>query len=175
MAAAHDVVASMLAWWLAFLLRFNFEVPREYLGMIAQTLPVVVIVQTGVFWYFGLYRGIWRYASLSDFKRIVLSVVVASALVTALLLMLRTGVPRSVLVLDPILLAFSMAGSRMAYRLWRERRQSRRLPFHRQPVLVLGAGEAGAKLVAELALNREWRVVGVLDDDRKKHGRHMHG
>jgi FlaA1/EpsC-like NDP-sugar epimerase len=175
MAAAHDVLASMLAWWIAFLLRFNFEVPGEYLRIFAQTVPGVVLLQTGVFWYFGLYRGIWRYASLADFKRIILSVLVASALVTTLLFMFRTPIPRSILVLDPILLAFSMAGSRMAYRMWKERRASRRLPFDRQPVLVLGAGAAGAKLIAELALSREWRVVGVLDDDRKKRGRQIHG
>ncbi|MPZ47405.1 MAG: NAD-dependent epimerase/dehydratase family protein [Betaproteobacteria bacterium] len=175
MATAHDVVAAMLAWWIAFLLRFNFQVPSEYLDDFSRTLPFVVLLQTGVFWYFGLYRGIWRYASLSDFKKITLSVIVAGVVVTALLFMLRIPIPRSVLVLDPILLAFSMAGSRLAYRMWKERRASRRLPFDRQPVLVLGAGAAGANLVAELARNRDWRVVGVLDDDRKKRGRQIHG
>jgi FlaA1/EpsC-like NDP-sugar epimerase len=175
MAAGHDVLAAALAWCIAYLLRFNFDIPAEYLEMMLQSLPWVVALQTAVFLYFGLYRGIWRYASLPDLKRIVLAVAVAAAVLTALFFMLRVGVPRSVLVLDPLLLAMGMAGSRLAYRMSKERRVSVLLPAEREPVLVLGAGEAGASLVAELALSRELRVVGVLDDDRLKRGRQIHG
>src|SRR5262245_9028573 len=89
--------------------------------------------------------------------------------------MLHSGVPGSVLVPDPLLLAMLMAGSRLAYRMAKERRVSILLPAEREPVLVLGAGEAGADLVAELALSRELRVVGVLDDDRLKRGRQING
>ena len=175
MAAAHDVAAAALAWWIAYLLRFNFDIPPEYLAMMLSALPWVVAVQATIFLYFGLYRGIWRYASLPDLKRIVVAVAVAAATLTALFFMLHVGVPRSVLVLDPLLLAMTMAGSRLAYRMSKERRVSILLPAEREPVLVLGAGEAGASLVAELALSRELRVVGVLDDDRLKRGRQMHG
>lgn len=134
----------------------------------------VVAAQAAIFWYFGLYRGIWRYASLPDMKRIVMAVAVAAAAVTTVLFMLRIGVPRSVLILDPLLLAMVMAGSRLAYRMRKEQRGAV-LSSQREPVLVLGAGEAGASLIAELALSREWRVVGLLDDDRLKRGREIHG
>ena len=175
MAAAHDVTAAALAWWIAYLLRFNFDIPPEYVTMMLSSLPWVVAVQAAIFLYFGLYRGIWRYASLPDLKRIMVAVAVAAATLTAIFFMLHVAVPRSVLVLDPILLAMTMAGSRLAYRMSKERRVSILLPAEREPVLVLGAGEAGANLVAELALSRELRVVGVLDDDRLKRGRQMHG
>ena len=175
MAAAHDVTAAALAWWIAYLLRFNFDIPPEYLTMMLSSLPWVVAVQATIFLYFGLYRGIWRYASLPDLKRIMVAVAVAAATLTAIFFMLHLPVPRSVLVLDPILLAMTMAGSRLAYRMAKERRVSILLPAEREPVLVLGAGEAGANLVAELALSRELRVVGILDDDRFKRGRQMHG
>jgi FlaA1/EpsC-like NDP-sugar epimerase len=175
MAAAHDVVAAGFAWWIAYLLRFNFEIPHNYEAMMLHNLVWAVAVQAAVFWCFGLYRGIWRYASLPDLKRIVLAVVVAGAILTALFFMLRVAVPRSVLVLDPLLLAVIMAGSRLAYRMGKERRILGLLPPEREPVLVLGAGEAGASLIAELALSRELRVVGVLDDDWHKRGRQIHG
>jgi FlaA1/EpsC-like NDP-sugar epimerase len=174
MAAAHDWAAAALAWIAAFALRFNFEIPDEYAGMMWHNLPWVVAAQAAVFWYFGLYRGIWRYASLPDMKRIAMAVAVAAAAVTAVLFMLRIGVPRSVLVLDPLLLAMVMAGSRLAYRMRKEQRGAV-LANQREPVMVLGAGEAGANLIAELALSREWRVVGMLDDDRLKRGREIHG
>jgi len=175
MAAAHDMAAAAVAWWLAVLLRFNFEVPIEYARITYQTLPCVVAGQAALFWYFGLYRGIWRFASLPDLKRIILAITVAATLVAAALYMFRIPVPRSVLILDPVLLIVVMAGSRLAYRMHRERRKSGSLPAARQPVLVLGAGEAGANLIAELALSPQWRVVGVLDDERRKRGRQMYG
>ncbi len=175
MAAGHDLGAAVFAWVVAFLLRFNFEVPTEYAGMMWRHLPWVVAVQASVFWYFGLYRGIWRYASLSDLKRIIVAVLIAAAAITTTQFMLSVGIPRSVLVLDPILLAAVMAGSRLAYRMRKERRLSVLLPAEREAVLVLGAGEAGANLIGELALSREWRVVGVLDDDPLKRGRQIHG
>ena len=175
MAAGHDIVVAALAWIVAFLLRFNFEIPTDYAGMMWRHMPWVIAAQAAVFWYFGLYRGIWRYASLPDLKRIVLAVVIAAAGITTAQFMFQIGIPRSVLVLDPILLAMAMAGSRLAYRMRKEKRVSGLLPSGREPVLVLGAGEAGANLIAELALSREWQVVGLLDDDRLKRGRQIHG
>ena len=175
LAATHDVLAIAVAWCLAYLLRFNFEIPAEYRGLMLRNLPWVVIVQACIFWYFRLYRGIWRYASLPDLKRIVLAVAVAGASITAVAFMFRVPVPRSVLVLDPLLVAMIMAGSRLAYRMAKERRKSNLFPTQREPVLVLGAGEAGANLIAELAKSRELQVVGMLDDDRLKRGRQVHG
>src|SRR5690606_21968820 len=163
------------AWVAAFLLRFNFEIPPEYLELMWRSLLWVVAIQGSLFWYFGLYRGIWRYASLADAKRIVLTVGVASGVIAAVLYMLRVPVPGSGLVLDPILLLLGMAGSRVAFRMWKERRVSGVLPSDRQPVLVLGAGEAGAKLISELAFSRDWRVVGVLDDAPRRRKREIHG
>ena len=175
MAAAHDILGAVLAWWVSHLLRFNFDVPAEFQSMMSASLPWVVAIQAAVFWHFGLYRGIWRYASLPDLQRIVLSVAVSTAILTTVFFMLRTSVPRSVLVLDPLLLIGIMAGSRLAYRIAKEQRVLGLLPSARDPVLVLGAGEAGANLVIELAMSRELRVVGMLDDDRSKQGRQIHG
>lgn len=176
MAATHDMVATAIAWCGAFALRFNFDVPKDvYLEMMWINLPWVMALQASIFWYFGLYRGIWRYASLADLKRIALSVFIASTALATLLFLFRVPVPLSVLLLDPLLLALLMAGNRAAYRMWKERRVSGLLPTNRPRVLVLGAGEAAANLIAELILSRELQVVGVLDDDRLKHGRQIQG
>jgi FlaA1/EpsC-like NDP-sugar epimerase len=79
-------------------------------------------------------------------------------------------VPRSVLLLDPLLLVLIMGGSRFAYRMWREHRLYSLTKAMGEPVLVIGAGETGARLIRELWRSREWRVVGLLDDDAAKLG-----
>ena len=71
---AHDAIAAAVAWYLAYWLRFNFDIPDSYTHSWVVSLAFVVPLQTAVFWHFGLYRGMWRFASLSDLKRIVLAV-----------------------------------------------------------------------------------------------------
>src|SRR5512134_217888 len=173
LAFSHDVTAAALAWLFAFLLRFNFDIPPEYERLLAATLAWTVPVQAAVFLAFGLYRGIWRYASLPDLQRIALAVLVAvmAAAIAAQMAGQPLSVPRSVLALDPILLLLMMGGSRLAYRAWKEHRLYGSLQGRGQPVLVLGSGDAAVSLVKELARSTEWRVVGLLDDDLTKLGR----
>jgi len=131
-----------------------------------------------VFWRFGLYRGIWRFASLPDLKRIVLAVGVAALLIPLVLILFRvnTALPRSVLILDPLLLIILMGGSRLAYRAWKEHRLASVLHPDSRPVLVAGAGSAADFLLRELARNPAgFHVVGLLDDSRDKQGRLVQG
>ena len=175
LAFVHDVVASAIAWSVAFLLRFNFDVPQPYLMMMLQTLAWVVPVQAGIFWLFGLYRGIWRYASLPDLKRIVIAVAVAALALPALFLMLQIAVPRSVLIFDPLLLVLIMGGSRFAYRMWKEQSFNVITQVEREPVIVIGAEAAAVTLLKELARSSQWRVAAVFDDDATKIGRQLQG
>jgi len=175
LAFTHDVVAASVAWCAAFWLRFNLEVPDPYFSVMLMSLAWVVPLQAAVFWLFGLYRGIWRYASVADVQRIVFAVLVA-AMAVAMVLTLQggpTGVPRSVLILDPLLLAMAMGSSRMLYRIWRERRQAR--SGAARSVYVLGAGDAAAGLIKEFSRSGEWRVTALFDDNASRHGRSIHG
>jgi FlaA1/EpsC-like NDP-sugar epimerase len=177
LAFAHDTFAAAAAWCFAYLLRFNLDFEHPHLQSMWQTLPWVVLSQSLIFLWFGLYRGFWRYASLPDLKRIFLAVASAAMAVPLVLFMLRIPalVPRSVLVLDPILLFLIMCGSRIAYRLWKERRLYSLTNLQAKPVIVLGAGDAAAGLVKDLARSREWRVVGFLDDNLETRGKLLHG
>jgi FlaA1/EpsC-like NDP-sugar epimerase len=169
----HDVAAAALAWIAAFWLRFNFDVPPEYHELMVGILPWEVATYAALFWILGLYRGLWRYASLPDLQRIALVAGVGALAVPALLTFLRPqlAVPRTVYVLTPILLALAIGASRLAYRAWRERRLMTIIANPQAtPVLILGAGNAAAALVKELAMGAQWRVVGMLDDDARKRG-----
>ena len=179
LAFAHDVVAAGVAWLAAFWLRFNLELPPADFGRVAMaTLPAVLLLHALVFGVLGLYRGLWRYASLPDLQRILVAVAVAALAIPALftLVPLATPVPRSVYLITPVLLIGAMCGSRLAYRAWKERTlmgMVRHPDAH--PVLVLGAGVAAANLLRDLANSNQWRVVGLLDDDAGKHGSEIQG
>jgi FlaA1/EpsC-like NDP-sugar epimerase len=178
MALGHDVAAAALAWYLAYWLRFNTEIPQLNLPNMAGNMLWVVPLQALVFFSFGMYRGIWRYASVPDLQRIALAVALATLLIALMLVMLphqEPPVPRSVLLLDPLLLILFLGGSRLGYRIWKERRLRNVLGSPGKPVVILGAGDAAADLLKNLARAGDWRVLGLLDDNPAKRGRQIQG
>jgi len=176
-ALMHDIIVAAIAWAGAYLLRFNFSIPADHFLQMTQSLPFVIVLQATVFVSFGLYRGVWRFASVLDLKRILFSVCSAAVLVAAVLFMFRTEViiPRSVLILDPLLLILMMGGSRFTYRAWREYQLYGMTLKQGNPVIVLGAGEAAVALVKDLGRSTQWRVIGLLDDDSNIIGREIFG
>ncbi len=177
LALAHDLFAAGVAWYGAYLLRFNFELPAEHYAVMLQTLWVALPLQAFAFISFGLYRGTWRFASVLDLKRILLTVAFAAVVLVAVLFMLNTSfrVPRSVLILDPILLLLMMGGSRFVYRAIKEHQLYGAHLRRGEPVIVFGAGAAAMSLVKDLGQSGHWRVVGLLDDDETMHGREILG
>ncbi|NOT99218.1 MAG: polysaccharide biosynthesis protein [Sideroxydans sp.] len=177
LAVAHDIVAASLAWWLAYLLRFNFELTPSFQEELWQTLIWVVPVQALAFFAFRLYQGVWRFASVPDLRRILFAVLVASALIPLVLGFFRVQaiVPRSVLIIDPILLLLMMGGSRLLYRLWKENLLYGNFQLEGEPVLILGAGDAGVALSKDLSRSKDWHLVGFLDDSLSKQGRTLNG
>jgi FlaA1/EpsC-like NDP-sugar epimerase len=177
LAFAHDVAASALSWVLAFWLRLNLEMPEEFQPALAVAVTASVPLHALIFWSFGLYRGSWRYASLPDLRRIALACLIGALSVPAVLAFLRLGasVPRSTFILSPLLLAAIMAGSRIAYRAWKERRLYGRVYLTGMPVLVLGAGDITFNLLKEIEYSKQWRAVGILEDDPAWHDRVLFG
>lgn len=172
----HDLVAAALAWMLAFWLRFNFDVPTEFAQSAAYSLLWVLPLFGSLFFAFGLYRGLWRFASLSDLQHILSAVLTGAALTMVAVVFLGLGpIPRSVLVLHPLLLALTMGGSRFAYRSWKEHRLYGPARMRGQPVLVLGAGEAADSLLRELNRSGLWYAVALVDDNPAKVGRRLRG
>src|SRR6266568_3415488 len=148
LAFVHDVVAAAIAWVCLYWLRFNLEWHEPQMSDVWRTLAWVLPLQAGIFLAFGLYRGLWRFASLPDLQRIVLAVALGAVAIPVVLVMLR-----------------------LTYRIWKEHRLYSPLAALGEPVLILGAGEAGARLTKELVQSRQWRIVGLLDDDPAKQGR----
>lgn len=175
LAIIHDLMAAAAAWLVAYWLRFNLELPDLYNEQALESVLWVAPLYGLLFLASGLYRGIWRFASLPDLQRIIVSVTLGAFAVPAVLFMLQLSVPRSVLVVSPLLLVMFMGGSRLAYRGWKERRLGALIPASREPVVVLGAADAAASLVRELARSTQWEVIGVFDNERAHHRRQIHG
>lgn len=176
-ALMHDILAAILAWWMAFLFRFNFDIPSGFTETMLESAIWVIPLQASIFLLGGLYRGVWRFASLPDLQRILKAIGVATFLVATILYMFKPHgvVPRSVLIMNPILLLMMMGGSRFLYRYWKEHKLYGPTSRSGKPVLVLGDGEIAATLLKDLAKSEEWRIVGLLSDDKTMHGRELVG
>ncbi|MEW5878961.1 MAG: nucleoside-diphosphate sugar epimerase/dehydratase [Pseudomonadota bacterium] len=173
----HDVAAAAVSLVLAYAIRLNFEGTWWVFPSVWTLLPWLLPVQAAAFWASGLYRGLWRYASLRDIRQIAFAAGLATAAIPFVTLIARLDVvvPRSVLVIFPVLLAFFMAGSRLAYRMWREHKLTVVTREQGDPVIVIGAGGAAAKLLRELENSTLYKAVALLDDDPRKRGRILEG
>ena len=177
-ALVHDLIMIPVAWLLSYWIRFNIgEFPEHLLERAVYLLPLVLLIQGSAFVYFGLYRGVWRFASLPDLSRIVRAVVVSTALLAvALFLLFRLEyVPRSVFIIDAVLLIVLLGGPRLFYRFLKD--HSLGSKGLRDKVLVVGAGAAGEGLVRDLLRMRPlvYTPVAFVDDDPSKQGREIHG
>jgi len=174
-AVVHDVLAVVVAWFLAYWFRFNFMIPPSFFNGMWANLFWVLPLQVCLFFFFGLYQGVWRFASTPDLKRILKAVGICALVAAAVYLMLKPSgiIPRSVFLLNPILLLMIMGGSRFAYRAWKEYHLYGKMGTKGKPVIILGAGDAAIALVKDLARSNAWHVVGLLDDDKTMHGRQL--
>lgn len=175
LAFTHDALVALFIWYLAFSLRFNFSIPTEFVDDIKTSLPTVLIIESLCFYSFGLYRGLWRFASIPDLKRIVRAVGLSSLIIAFLSLLAQPHIiiPRSVLILNPLLLILAMGGSRFAYRAWKERRLFNAIATQGKPVLVIGVEDVALNLIKELSKSTEWHVVAMIDPKDQLIGREI--
>lgn len=176
-AFAHDLLMVPVAWGLAYWTRFNFErIPPVYLDMALRMLPVVLVLCGLLYWTFGLYRGVWRFASLPDLLRILKAVTATTlAVVVALFVINRSEhLPRSVPLLFFLFQLVLLAGPRLLYRWLKDHRLSLGSGSR---VLIVGAGRAGEMLVRDMrrAGAQRYEPVAFVDDKLRRHGADIHG
>lgn len=160
------------------MLRFNFEFPDNFLPVLWWGALVLLPAHALSCRLAGLYRGIWRFASLPDLKRVLRAVAFSTVGLLAFFAFYRFAhemVPRSLMILYPMLLVMYMGGGRLAYRMWHEHKLYGSLASQGKPVVIVGAGSGGAALVRELDRSSDWRVVALVDDDASKWGRELSG
>ncbi len=174
----HDLGMVMLAWWAAKSLRYALMPSLGPASFVPPEFPLVLLIQGGIFAWTGLYKGLWRFASVPDLWNIIRATVAGGVLIglTLFLYDRLLGVPRSVLLMYPLILAALLGVPRLAYRFWKDTRRDLVDGRARKRVLILGANRSGDALVRDLARNRgPYEVIGFLDDDAGLRGSKLHG
>jgi len=190
-----DMLILTSSLFLAYLIRFDFHLPQPHSLLLYQILPFVLIVKIVCFYFFDLYRGMWRYTSIADLLNIIKASSVSSLVIICLILFSHSrfiGFPRSVFVMDWCFTVLLISGYRLCIRLYFERisngktssiptRQVLTMFFKKMAetkrLLIIGAGNGGEKIYREIHDNArlQYTVVGFLDDDFSKVGKKIHG
>jgi FlaA1/EpsC-like NDP-sugar epimerase len=185
-----DVLLLCIAYFLSYFIRFEGRVPSDEISNFKNTVWLIILFKLFVFFMFNLYRGMWRYTSISDLINIIKATFVSSTIIILTILYLHRfqGYPRSVFVIDAFLTLVFIGGIRLFIRLILQKATSNIMgmvpfPFFQNTkeglkrLLIIGAGDAGERILRELHGNPrlKYNVVGFVDDDPKKHGMQIHG
>lgn len=180
-ALLHDTFMAGLSFVLALGLRLGDQALPHFSENLIPAWALFIAVSGCVFWATGLYRGIWRYASMNDLAAIVKAVTIALAIYVpiAFLTTRAVDIPRSSIVINWFVLIFLLGAPRMAYRIFKDRglrhllERSRHL---RVPVLVVGTGDAAEVFIREMARDRDgaYEILGVVDERGTRVGRSIH-
>ncbi len=172
-----EIATIVSAAVLAFLLRFDFQLPPAYVQTLALASIVWVLIKLTSFKLLGLDRRWARYISLADLLRLAWSNLIGSLFALAILLAIRSGVPKSVYAIDFLLCVTMAAGLRIAVRVVSEMSRSRHPLPDRKRTIIYGAGNAGASLLRDIRQNPAltYDICGFVDDDPRKLGLVFHG
>lgn len=172
----HDLCMVWLSWYGLHRFRFAIQPVPAHLQAFSAEMLLVLFAQGLVFWRVGLYRGVWRFASVPDLVNIMKAALLGLlAIVIALFFYNRLNlVPRTVLVLYPVVLSALLGMPRLLYRSWKDMTQKANVQASVR-VLILGAGEAGETLVRDLRRTGGYQPVGFLDDAARLHGSELQG
>ena len=178
----HDVCMAAAAFLIALFLRLGTDAWTLFITSLWSPMLVFTCICGLVFLTTGLYRGVWRYASMNDLVAIIKAVTVALAIflpVTFLITRLD-ALPRSWLVISWFVLVFLLGAPRMLYRVFKDqgfRHLLERDHHRRVPVLLIGSGDAAETFIREMARDRSgaFEVQAVIDEKGTRIGRHIHG
>ena len=180
MVITHDFFMAFAAFYLATILRLDNAAYKDFLLLEYHiSIIIMVLVQVTCFYISGLYKGIWRYSSTPDLIRLIKGVTIAvvSSFAALFLYNRLVFIPRSIFIIDWLLLIVSLGGSRFAYRIWRDQFTVNRSTNTQDRIIIVGAGAGGEKLFREIrySTNLQLNVVGFVDDDLGKRNKSLHG
>jgi FlaA1/EpsC-like NDP-sugar epimerase len=183
-----DITITVIAITAAFALRLAGDTITDYIGSLYWMILISLLIKPAIYYFFGLYRRLWAYASINELTLISSAVTVASAVFSTIMLILFISrvngarilnFPRTILLIDWLLSLVGIGGLRFSFRLLAEGRAASKKPIARKAknVLIIGAGDAGALVVRELQRNPQLGLhpVGYLDDDLTKQRHQIHG
>jgi FlaA1/EpsC-like NDP-sugar epimerase len=189
-----DLFLLSFSIYFAHLIRFDFVIPQQFLILLYRTLPFILIIKIASFYFFDLYRGMWRYTSIADLFNIIKASSLSTLLIVSFILFSTRfqGFSRSVFIIDWCFTILFISAYRLSIRLyfehlsddkfglipiWKTLNIFNRKQADKKRLLIIGAGNCGEKIYREIHDNDrlQYRVVGFLDDDSAKLGKKIHG
>ena len=182
-----DITLLVLAHFLAYEVRFEHALTSAERYQFISILPVILFIKIPVFYFFGLYRGMWRYTSTTDVINLIKAAIFSFLLlVTGILTINRfEGLSRSVFFLDTVFTFLLISGHRFAIRFFYKNVSGSRkllpaLPLphkSKKKLLLIGAGDAAEMIIREVRNNPmlPYEIVGLVDDNPNKIGLKIHG
>jgi FlaA1/EpsC-like NDP-sugar epimerase len=176
-----DILILTASLYAAIQFRFDFAVPEYYAPMFLRILPLMLVVKLAFLAYFGIYRGAWQYAGVSDLVQIVKAVLIGSVVVYATTRFVMPGwiiYSRSVVIIEMLGDIMLIGGLRLSLRMWKQHRsQTQYKNVERKRMLIIGAGDAGEMAARQLMAHPEYGSlpVGFIDDNPAKKGQRIHG
>ena len=176
-----DILGIIAASFLALLTRFEFDfhqIPPEFLKVIYEYGPFIIVVTLIIFTFFHVYSSLWEYAGIEEVFSLIAACLLSAVAKIVVISFTWSTMPRSWYVLDTMYLMILIGTTRVSYRLIRLRRQNRKFPWvKRKKVMIIGGGEAGRTLITEIQNSKylDQKVACIIDDDPKKIGRYIKG
>ncbi|MGB0452422.1 MAG: polysaccharide biosynthesis protein [Bacteriovoracaceae bacterium] len=180
LAVVYDFLSAGIAFYLSLAFRYDsFVLGKIQADIFLKSIAIVMVTQTIVFYFCGLYRGIWRFSSTPDLLRVIKGVSAAVICSTfALFLITRLAeIPRSSFFIDWLMLIILLGGGRFSYRMMRDHATYNANSKDFPKTLIVGAGGAGDKLFREIRTNPDISLLveGFLDDDPFKRKKLING
>lgn len=172
-----DIFIFGFSYYFAFYLRLDGQIDMDTQSLIRSSLPIVIIIRTLTFFALNVFNGQWRYCSIADLISIIKAITCSTVFIGMFIFLINqfNQFPRSVLILDWMIVTLMIGGVRFARRLFNELLISKKNTSKK--VLIVGAGRVGKSLVNEMKMNLEfgYNPVAMVDDDKKKHHQSFYG
>ena len=168
-----DLLLVGLAWWVAFWLRFNLDIPAGFAGLAFESTPWVLAAFAIGLLSTGVYRQVWRFIGMHELRQLTIGVALGSVLATAVILMLRLpNFPRTVFLLQPLLVLLLLGAARASWRLLNERSA---LPQFARPLLIVGSLQEATDALRAIKGSAQWSPVGIVSPHKAERGHSLQG
>ena len=165
-----DSVLVVIAWWLAFWLRFNLDIPQETQPLVWRTSLLAAASFTVGLGVTRVYRQVWRFIGLPELRQLAWGVLLGSLVLGATVFMMRySSVPRSVLFLHPLLCLLLLGAVRAAWRTLAERQTA--MSVSARPLLIVGSLQDASDALRALKGSAQWLPVGIISPVAAEMGR----
>ncbi len=173
---AHDIFMTWLAWVLCFLIRYSIWPDSPAIEFWSIEIFAVIVIQFMICFAFNMYRGLWRFASVPDLMNLVRSAVIGTLAIALFFFLFNRldGIPRSVLLMYPVLMVLLWGAPRITYRMWKDKYFNLG-EGNKSRVIIIGAGQTAELFIRNAASGQSCHVIQIIDDDKTLIGSQIRG